>query len=258
MKFFLLLLTLCFTLYSKEPKLELGLGISSLSYPNYIGSKSTQVFTFPYPHIRYRGDIFTIDEDGLTGKLFGVNGLRLDLSFSGALPASSEEGSVRADMPNLDLTGEVGFQIIYTFYEEGKSKLEFEFPLRAVLSTDFQNINYVGLISNPQLKYSLNYTHFEWTLRSGIILSDADYNNYYYEVQEPYVTPQRELYSSEGGYAGFRNRIGMTYKKGSWWGGAFVSHYDISGAVFNDSPLVETNEALYFGASLAYIFYTYD
>lgn len=254
---FLLLLTYT-SLFAKDYKLELGLGVGSLYYPNYIGSKTTQIITVPLPYIRYRGDYFRIDENGLSGKLFGVDGLRLDLSVSGSLPANSEQNGTREGMPDLDLTGEVGLQLIYKIFQKGVSKLEFELPLRAVLSTDFTNLKYRGLVSNPQLKYSLDYTHFSFSFRSGVMLADENYNSYYYEVEEKYATPSRPAYKAKGGFSGIRNRIGMTYRKNNWWAGAFISHFSINNAVFKDSPLVQTHDATYAGASVAYIFYTQD
>ncbi len=254
---FLLLIT-NMSLLAKDYKLDLGLGVGSLYYPNYISSKSTQILTLPLPYIRYKGDYFRIDENGISGKLFGIDGLRLDLSVSGSLPATSEKNGVREGMPDLDLTGEVGFQLTYKLFHKGVSKLEFEFPLRAVLSTDFTNIQYQGIVSNPQLKYSLGYTHLSWTLRSGVMLADENYNSYYYEVADKYATPSRPAYDAKGGFSGIRNRIGMTYKEGNWWYGAFISHFNINNAVFKDSPLVQTYDATYAGVSVAYIFYTQD
>jgi len=140
--------------------MELGIAVGSLYYPDYIGSKTNNILNVPLPYIRYHSKFLSIDEDGVNSKLFGIDGLRLDLSLNGSLPASSKS-SVRKDMPDLDLTGEIGPKLLYNIFSQGVTQLEFELPFRAVLSTDFTSINYVGLVSNPQLKYSLNYTHFE-------------------------------------------------------------------------------------------------
>jgi outer membrane scaffolding protein for murein synthesis (MipA/OmpV family) len=240
----------------EEYKLELGLAMGSLYYPSYMGSKSIQILTAPLPYIRYRGEVVTIDEDGLSSKLFGINGLRLDMSLNGSLPASSDSDGAREGMPNLDLTGEIGPKLVYNLYEKGVALLEFELPIRATLSTDFSSITYRGIVSNPQFKYSLNYSEFEWSLRVGAIFSDSVYNDYYYGVVQKYVTSQRAEYKTQSGFSGLRHRVGMSYKKNRWWAGAFVSYSDISGATFRDSPLVETTDALYMGVSVAYIFYT--
>lgn len=243
------------SLEAQENKLELGLGLGYLYYPNYIGSKHSQSLLVPLPYIRYTGDYFRIDENGVTGELFGINGLRLELSMSGSLPASSDSSGAREGMPDLDLTGEIGPKLVYNLYEKGVSKLELEVDIRATLSTDFSSISYIGLTSSPQLRYSLNYSAFEWTFRTGVSISDKNYNNYYYGVQEQYANASRVQYSTKGGCSGFKSRVGMTYKKGDWWGGAFLSYFNISQSVFKDSPLVETNDAFYGGASIAYIFY---
>jgi len=257
-KALLVLLLINIYIYAKEPKIELGLGLFTLSYPDYLGSKSTQLLTAPFPHVRYRGEFLTIDEDGINGKLFGVDGLRLDLSLSGSLPANSEDSKAREGMPDLDFTGEVGPNLVYTIFEHGVALLEFELPIRAVLSTDLSSIRYRGVVSTPQLKYSLNYSEIEWTLRSGVMFANEKYHNYFYGVTQEYVTPTRVQYESSGGYSGFRNRIGMSYQKESWWAGAFISHFSLNNAVFQDSPLVETQSAVYMGLSVAYIFYTSD
>jgi len=259
MKLALTLLLLTFTsLFAKEPKVELGLGVFTLSYPDYLGSKSTQLLTAPFPHVRYRGEFLTIDENGINGKLFGINGLRLDLSVSGSLPANSEDSNARKGMPDLDFTGEIGPKLVYNIYEHGVALLEFELPIRAVLSTDLSYIKYQGIVSTPQLKYSLNYTEFEWTFRSGVMFANERYHNYFYGVSEEYATASRSQYNARGGYSSFRNRIGMTHQKGSWWTGAFISYFNLNSAVFKDSPLVETKSATYMGVSVAYIFYTHD
>ena len=256
MKIFFLLLLLISSLHAQEKRLELGLGIGALRYPSYIGSKSYHSFIAPLPYIRYRGKRFRLDENGLNGKLLGVEGLRIDLSVSGALPAESESDDARAGMPDLDLTGEVGFQLIYRLYHEKEHTLEIEFPIRSVLSTNFNNLKYRGIVSNPQLKYMYKDTHFKMTLRVGAIFGDADYFNYYYGVSEEYVTPTRGFYDAKSGFGGIRSRIGMRYKVGSWWFGGFCSYFDIQDATFSDTPLVETKHAIYSGISAAYIFYT--
>lgn len=255
----LTLLTLLFSLtsvYARDAKLELGIAVASLSYPDYLGSKSTQILSLPIPYLRYRSEYFRIDEDGLSSKLFGIKGLRLDISVNGSLPASSDNNDAREGMPDLDLTGEIGPKIIYNIYEHGVAQLEFELPIRAVLSTDLSTIKYRGITSTPQLKYSLKYSEIEFTLRSGLIFSNQDYNSYFYEVSDEYQTSTREIYKAEAGFGGFRNRVGVSYQKNEWWMGAFISHFNLSSAIYSESALIETETALYMGVSVAYIFYT--
>jgi len=243
---------------AKEPKAELGLGMFALSYPSYIGSKSTNTLIGPYPHIRYRGDIVTADKDGFAGKFLSLYGFRMDLSFGGSLPSNSEGSATREGMPNLDLSGEIGLKLVYNLYKEKNHELELDLHTRAVISTDFSTVSYRGLVGNAGIKYAFNYQNFELILRTGIVFANARYNNYYYAVDEQYVTNTRAYYKSASGYNGVRDSIGLSYQKNAWWWGAYIAHFNIDNAVFVDSPLVETKDALYMGASFAYIFYTQD
>jgi len=255
-RFVFIFLLLTAQLRAQDDKLELGLGLGSLYYPNYVGSKDYQFLTLPIPYIRYTGKYFRIDEDGLSQDLVGIKGLKLEASVSGSLPASSEKNDARESMPNLDLTGEVGFKLVYNLFEKNISKLELEMPLRVVLSTNFTNLHYQGIVSNPQIKYSLDYDKLEWTFRTGILLANKRYNSYYYSVDKIYETPSRAAYDANGGFSGFKSRVGVTYRHKNWWSGASVSYYNISNATFSDSPLVQTHHSLYTGIALAYIFYT--
>jgi len=241
---------------AEQGRYTLGIGAGVLYYPDYIGAKSMQTLALPFPYIRYKSENFSIDEDGVRSRLFGINGLRLDMSLSGSLPASQSKNTPREGMPALELTGEVGPKLLYEFYAHGKAILEFECDARAALSTNYSSISYRGYLINPQLKYSLNYKRIEWTIRAGVLFNDAVYNNYYYGVSSEYITPLRKGYEAQGGYSGTRFRVGTTYMAKKWWLGGFVSYHDINSAVFQDSPLVEVKNGLYVGASIAYLFYT--
>ncbi len=50
-------------------KLEWGVGLSALSFPDYRGSSATQDLLIPFPFIKYRGERLRVDE-GIEGLLF--------------------------------------------------------------------------------------------------------------------------------------------------------------------------------------------
>lgn len=254
---FISFLTL-FNCDAKEPKAELGLGMFALSYPSYIGSKTTNILIGPYPHIRYRGDILTADKDGFAGKFLTLYGIRMDLSFGGSLPSNSEDSNVRNGMENFDFSGEVGLKLVYSVYKKLHHEFELDVHTRAVISTDFSSLKYRGLVGNAGIKYTYDYKKFELILRTGIVFANERYNNYFYGVKEQYVTNTRAYYKADAGYNGLRNSIGISYQQNAWWLGAYISHFNINNAVVVDSPLVETKDATYMGVSFAYIFYTQD
>ena len=252
---FLLLIFIFINLHAQERKLEIGSGLGVISYPDYVGSKSYQSLAIPFPYVQYIGKVFRLDKDGINGKLLGLNGLKLNLSINGSLPANSSNGGIREGMPNLDLTGEIGLKLVYNLFEQGVSKLEFELPLRSVYSTDFSEVTYRGIVSNPLLKYSLNYRFFNIALRAGPAYGDANYHAYYYSVDEQYARVNRSEYKAKSGLSGYKTKVRIVYQKNSLRLGLHFSHHNIEHAVFSNSPLVETNHATYLGLSCAYIFY---
>lgn len=256
MKSFFLLLLLELSLFAKEATLDFGIGLGTILFPDYMGSKSTQSYTLPFPYVIYKSDYLDIDKDGISTTLFDIKDLVLDLSFSGSLPANSEHTKLREDMPNLDLTFEFGPRITYKFFEHGLAHLYFELPIRAVFSTDFQTLGTQGFVTTPQIKYSLEYKHFEFVYRIGALYGDEKYHDYFYEVQKEYETSWRKAYNAKAGYGGFKNKVSLSYTKNNYFAGMSVSYYNLHSAVYENSPLIETKNAFYFGASVAYILFT--
>lgn len=257
MKKLLPLLLLSSFMFAKEPTIELGLGLSSITYPDYIGSAQSQKIFIPFPYIRYRGEKFKIDRGSIKRELFDIDGLSADLSLGGSLPADSEDSRVREGMNDLDFTFEIGPKLTYTVIKDEMQELSFSLPVRAVFATDFKDLTCEGYLITPYLRYEREWIKgFETKVRSGPLWGSDAFHDYFYSVDEVYATPNRPAYNAKSGYSGYRNSVGVTYKNGSWWYGAFASHFILEGAAYEDSPLVERSQSLFFGLSFAYIFYT--
>ncbi|MCH9814164.1 MAG: MipA/OmpV family protein [Epsilonproteobacteria bacterium] len=256
MRFLVVIFIILMTLDAKEPKLEFGLGAAVVSYPDYIGASRTQTLVTPFPYIRYRGENFQIEKGGIKRELFEIDGLSADLSLGGSLPSDSEGSKAREEMDDLDLTFELGPKISYDFYKVDSHKLRFVLPIRAVFSTDFKAIHGQGFLTTPRLRYEYEYKHLDISVGTGPMFASRGYYDYFYEVSLSDATPTREAYSVSSGYGGYRNSIGVKYRKGKLWCGAFASHFILKDAVFEASPLVQEKNALFFGLSFAYIFYT--
>lgn len=255
-KFILVIFLSLYTLFAEESKLELGVGLSALSFPDYLGSKSTKQIVLPFPYIRYQYKYLTIDKNGINRKLFGLNGLRLDISLGGSLPADSENSKAREGMPDLDFTGEIGPQLTYTIYDNSSSKLNFELPIRAVFSTNFTNLNYRGIVSSPRIIYSINIKDIELDFSTGAMFGDEYFHDYFYSVDQQYVSADRPYYQANSGLTSFRHKLTVTMQEGNWWAKTFLSYHDLRQSTFKGSPLVETKSATYAGLAVAYIFYT--
>jgi len=103
------------TTLTEASELDLGIGFSGLSYPDYVGSSHQNNIIIPYPYIYYRSDKLQIDNEGLQRKLFSINDLTLKLSLSGTLPVESR--GAREGMDDLDAAGEIGPSLLYNLYK---------------------------------------------------------------------------------------------------------------------------------------------
>jgi outer membrane protein len=166
----------------------------------------------------------------------------------------SKSSGAREGMEDLDATFELGPTLEYKIYEQDGLDLYLTLPVRAVFSTDLKSIDYVGVVSDPTLKLNWKLEKFNLDFAMGPVWADANYHDYYYGVATQYVTPQRGYYKTKGGYSGFASSIGISKRMDSFWMGAFVKYYDLHGVVYDDSPLLESNHAVFGGAAVAYIF----
>ena len=166
----------------------------------------------------------------------------------------SKSSGAREGMKDLDATFELGPTIEYELSKQDNVDLYFSFPLRAVFSTDFSSIGYVGLISDPKLTLNWDLNDYNFDLSTGPVFADSNYHEYYYGVETKYVTPQRAFYEAKSGYSGYATSFGISKRVNSFWFGAFIKHYDLHGVVYDKSPLLESDHAIFSGAAVAYIF----
>lgn len=250
-KQFLILLYL--TSIASTSELDLGLGGGALYYPNYLGAEDSSVLALPYPYIDYRSKKLKIDKDGLQQELFSIKGLTARISMSGSLP--SKASKARDGMDKLDLAGEIGPALVYSLYEEGEFSIKLDLPIRAVVSTDFEGIDYRGYLY--ELKAKIEYKNeddYLYQFHTGGVWGDSRYNNYIYGVEKKFVTPNRGFYNAEAGYSGYKTSFAISKKFKKVWAGAFIRHYDLNGVSFSDSPLLAKKSAIYSGIFVAYIF----
>lgn len=232
------------------------MGMAFVTYPSYLGSSDQKLIAVPFPYIRYRGEKFQIEKGGIKKELFNINGLSLDLSVSGSLPVDSGSSKIREGMKDLDFVFEAGPKISYKIWNDSLYSLYLRLPIRAVISSNLKsNIKSQGFLLTPQFRVEYTRGEKEFSFTSGAVFADSTYHHYFYGVDKKYSTPKRVAYKGSGGYGGYRNGIGFKNKNGSWMYGAFLIHYTLNGATFEDSPLFEQNNSLFAGFSFAYIFY---
>ncbi|MFP4039025.1 MAG: MipA/OmpV family protein [Desulfosudaceae bacterium] len=248
----------------KKPLLEAGLGAACLSLPDYRGADRSRLYVLPFPYFIYRGDFLRVDEDLVSGRLFETDRVLLDVSFFGSLPVESDGNSARRGMPDLDPTFEVGPALDISLLKNYRDRYELSvnLPVRAVFSTDFSSIRHRGWSFSPRLNFEardiIADSGIDFGLSAGPFFADDAYHDYYYTVKPAYQTASRPAYDAGGGYSGSTLSIGLKKRLNSFILHGFISMDDLSGAVFEDSPLVKTRYSFMGGFTITWIFFKSD
>ena len=242
------------------PLWEVGIGIGTLSTPVYRGSTTERDYALPFPYAIYRGSFLQVDSDeGIRGKLFASEDLRLDLSLAGNVPVRDNDEGAREGMPELDPLIELGAELIMTLWrpEHHDHSFSFNLPLRLVYSVGDPLLDYQGLTFSPYLNYRIRdedeTTLTRYNISFGPIFASSRYYDYFYEVAPEFVTPERPQYEPDSGYGGTRVTLSATRHYNRFMLGVFARYDDLERAEFADSPLVETRNYFVFGFVFGWI-----
>ncbi len=242
----------CSFSYAEElPLWELSLGLGGLNQSYYTGTKQTRNYLFPIILPVYRGELLKSDDKGIRAELFNDERYKLDLSLDFNFSVDSEDIDLRQGMPDIDSQLQIGPSLEIMLSKSAQHEFQFNLPFRATFSISGDGIDQKGYTFSPNFSYvhQLSQGNKPWRLglSVGPQFGDRDYHDIYYGVADEFVTANRAAYDTESGYSGSRLQLALTSKnrKRLWvW---FLRYENISGASFEDSPLVETNDNLTVG-----------
>ncbi len=246
-------------LAQQKPLWEAGTGPSAVSFPQYRGSNERRTWVLPFPYFVYRGDFLQVDERRTRGLFFKTDRAELEVSFNGTVPVKSGDNEARRGMPDLDATLEIGPSLNFFLLrsDDRKIKLDLRLPLRTVIASDFSRFRHVGWIFQPNMNLDirdvLGQEGWNLGLLGGPIYSDRRYNQYFYAVDPAFATANRPTYSPGGGYAGTQFIVALSKRYPSFWVGGFAKWDTLTGAAFEDSPLVKTRQNFAAGFAVAWI-----
>lgn len=238
------------------PLWEFGTGAAVIDFPHYRGSDQRQTYVLPLPYLIYRGEFLRSERGRVRGLFFESERAELHVSINGSIPVDSDDNEARRGMPDLDPTFEIGpsLEVHLLRANEGKVSVDLRLPLRTVVATDFSRFHNEGWVFQPQLNVDLRETPLgpDWKLgfAAGPLYGDKRYHNTYYGVPEQFATPARPAYRAQAGYAGVQFLAAASRRFTHWWVGGFARWDTLSGAVFEDSPLVRQKHA--FAAGIAF------
>ncbi len=221
------------------PLWELGIGGGIATLPQYMGSDERYTFPAVFPYFIYRGNRLRIDRDGINRKLFGVEGLALNLSLGFGLPVRNNNRA-RAGMPRLHFNGQLGPKIDWEFARQDDISWTLRLPARAVMDTSG---SYLGWLSDPDILIKMRNldaaNKLDMRIQLGLLYGSKRYHDAYYTVLPRYVTASRPAYQSKAGLHSLTMRAAMTYRysrKLSFFTALRVR--DMKVGVIKESPLV--------------------
>lgn len=242
----------------EEPLWEAGLGVGALAFPDYRGADEGSVYPVPMPYFVYRGEFLQADDNGLRGRLFNRDYAELSFSFNGTVPVDSEDNDARRDMPDLKPTIELGPSLDLHLWKSADRtvKLDLILPLRAPITLE-SSPQSIGWIFSPRIHLDIDDIGgaggWKFGVGAGPAFADSKYHAYFYDVAPRYETPERRSYRASGGYSGAYLLTSLSRRYPKYWVGAFLRYDMLSGAAFEDSPLVRRNTSVFGGVGIAWI-----
>ncbi len=226
----------------KLPVYEIGIGPGAVYQNYYLGTSDTRGFVFPAIIPVVRGETFKSDEEGARAQLFKDSKYKLDLSVDFNLAISSDDIALREGMPDIDSLLQVGPSLQISLDKKPGREWLVRLPVRvgATIGSDFEG---AGFTFSPDITYlrDLKFVGNYWRLglSAGPQFGTSEFHDVYYGVDEEFATADREAYDPDSGLTGYRFLATFTSKNRKRITSWFLRYEDLSGAVIEDSPLVE-------------------
>lgn len=246
--------------HTQEPRhLELGIGLAGASLPHYRGSDQRRDYLTPFPYVRYEGKRLKVNRDGGQFYFFYHPHFRIDVSAALSPPVFSDDNHAREGMDDLHPVIELGPRIQRVLYESDKGNfwVRASFPVRTAIASDLKDTRSVGWVFSPYIQMHLDHK-WDADFSIGPIWASEKFHDYVYEVDSKYSTSIRPSYDAKGGYSGTRFTFSTGQRYKGYWFGFFARYDDLSGASFEESPLVKREESLMMGAAFSTIIYSED
>lgn len=243
---------------AKETFWEMGAGATAVNTALYPGSDEDVSFFIPFPFFRVKSDHFEVD-DGIRGFLFESAKYRFNVSAGFGVPVNSKNSDARNGMPDLNAVVQIGpsLEIVFSGGRRKPHEFRLELPVRAAIATDLKSAESVGVIFEPRLSYeTLRPFKSGWSyqIRGGLRYATNEYHAYYYDVPAAFSTPQRQAFQSNSGYSGAFIDLTGNWRQNDFIYFGFLSYQNLSGATYEDSPLVEDTTVFSVGAGFIWIF----
>jgi len=238
----------------KQPLWELGAFALGVSTPAYPGAEQRISRALVLPYFVYRGEVLRVDRSNVgVRKALGPH-TEVDLGFSGAFGASSNEIEARRGMPDLGTLVEFGPRIKWRIPDGGApGVLRAEVALRGVFDVNDQ-MRDKGLALEPKLGYERHGdAGWRYGTSVGLVFGDRRLTDTLYGIEPQYATANRSAYQSSSGLIATRLQVYLSRAVTTRLRLSGVARQDWLGASANaSSPLVQRNSGTTVGLWLTY------
>lgn len=201
-----------------RPKWEVGVGGGFFEGFDYPGSLDSNQRSFGLPFFIYRSKRFRFGGGGLSAVSIERPRFKLDWSVAASLNASTQEGTVRDGLEDLDFLFELGPKLVVraldtTFIDDTQLRVDWSTKLRGVISTDFSSLAGQGFVFETTVAGQLrNFLGQQRVVLFGALGARAgteQLNDYFYQVAEQFVTPARAAFDARGGLIDVTASVGV-------------------------------------------------
>lgn len=236
------------------PLWEVGAIAGALSTPAYPASSHQNRRVMALPYLIYRGDVLRADRGGLGARLVHSDRWELDVGFSGALPASSNEVELRRGMPDLGTLLEFGPRLkVRLAQPAADARVTLELPLRAALEFN-GGVRQIGYALEPKLAYEREMVG-DWRVKSAVsvLIGDQQLNQYFYGVPATYATATRPAFDAQSGLISTRLTVDGSKRLSPDLSLFAFARYDLhNGSANRASPLFAQDSGTSVGLALAW------
>lgn len=231
------------------------MGIGALSFRDYRGSDTTHAYPVPFAYFIYRGRHLRADRNGLKTRLLNQDRVELNFSLNATTPVRNN--SARQGMPQLRTTVEIGPAVDVHLWrsQSDKARLDIRLPVRAVSTLGAPG--FIGWFFAPNINLDIvnaaGLPGWNLGLLTGPLFATTRYDQYYYSVAPQFETANRPAYQAAGGYAGAQVLAALTKRYPKFWTGAYLRYDNLTGASFENSPLVRSHHYWAAGIGIAWM-----
>ncbi|MDB6090212.1 MAG: putative outer membrane protein [Gammaproteobacteria bacterium] len=239
-----------------KPLWEFGLGVGALAFRDYRGADTSHLYPVAVPYFIYRGRVLQADKEGIKGKLFNQPRLEFNVSVNATTPVHNN--AARDGMPDLRPTIEIGPSLNVHVWRSANERVRFDvrMPVRAAFTVQAAPRS-IGWFFTPNVNMDVRdvagLPGWNLGLLTGPLFATSRFNEYYYTVAPQYATTDRPAYRASAGYAGAQVLASLSKRFPSYWVGAYGRYDSLSGATFEDSPLVKSRGYWSAGIGIAWM-----